>query len=87
MTMTDWRARAACREADPELFFPVGDVWGGPGNAARARKALAVCARCPVQLECLADAIARGDAFAILGGALPAEREGLVRLSRHVSAA
>lgn len=74
MTMIDWRARAACRDVDPELFYPVGDVWEGVGNERRAEQAKAVCAVCPVRALCLADALERGDAWAILGGTLPAER-------------
>lgn len=70
----DWRALAACRGVDPELFYPVGDDWTGPANERRAREALAVCAGCPVRTECLADALERGDAFAVLGGTLPRER-------------
>jgi WhiB family redox-sensing transcriptional regulator len=85
--MFDWRELAACRGADPELFFPVGDAWTGAGNERRAELALAVCAVCPVQLECLSEAVERGDAFAILGGTLPAERVDLMRLDRIVSAA
>lgn len=85
--MQDWRELASCRGVEPETFYPVGDSWEGEGNAARAEAAKAVCARCPVQLECLSDAVERGDAFAVLGGTLPAERAGLMRLARVVSAA
>jgi WhiB family redox-sensing transcriptional regulator len=87
MTMIDWRERASCRGVDPELFYPVGDAWEGAGNERRAEQAKAVCAACPVQLECLSDAVERGDAFAVLGGTLPSERAGLMRLARIVSAA
>jgi WhiB family redox-sensing transcriptional regulator len=74
MTMIDWRARASCRDVDPELFYPVGDVWEGEGNERQAAQAKAVCAQCPVRELCLADALERGDAWAVLGGTLPEER-------------
>jgi WhiB family redox-sensing transcriptional regulator len=46
-----WRHLAACRELeDKSLFFP---VRGGNTH----REALAVCHRCPVIAECLADAL------------------------------
>jgi WhiB family redox-sensing transcriptional regulator len=79
--MMNWRELAACRGADPELFHPVGYAWEGEGNAARARAALAVCAVCPVQLECLSEAVELGDVFAVLGGTLPAERRDLARVA------
>lgn len=74
MMTNDWRELAACRGAEPELFYPVGDAWTGALNEARAELALAVCATCPVREACLTDALARGDAWAILGGTLPDER-------------
>lgn len=47
-----WSACGACRYEDPAIFFPSrgGDV----------RAAVAVCARCPVQTECLEYALAAG---------------------------
>jgi WhiB family transcriptional regulator, redox-sensing transcriptional regulator len=87
MMANDWRELAACRGADSELFYPVGDDWAGAGNARRAEAAKAVCADCPVALSCLADAVERGDLFAVLGGTLPDERFDLVRLARSVNAA
>src|SRR5947209_15774745 len=47
-----WRTSAACRHAgigDAEMFFP------SPGGSAAAAKA--VCASCPVTVECLAFAM------------------------------
>jgi len=45
----DWRHRAACRDEDPELFFPIGTQ--GPA-ADQAEQAKAVCRRCQVIDEC-----------------------------------
>jgi WhiB family redox-sensing transcriptional regulator len=60
-----WRESAACRRADPELFFPISSVGRG---AAEAQQAKSVCARCPVQPQCLAFALATGQEFGIWGG-------------------
>ena len=46
----DWRDKAACLTADPELFFPVGNT--GPA-VDQIDKAKAVCARCSVTEQCL----------------------------------
>ncbi len=66
----DWRHRAVCRDADLELFFPVGT--SGPA-LAQVDAAKAVCASCPVIAECLAFATwALPDGIA--GGLTAAER-------------
>ena len=39
----DWRHRAACRDEDPELFFPIGNT--GPA-LLQIEEARAVCRRC-----------------------------------------
>ena len=47
---TNWRDAAACRNADPDLFFPVGTT----GDAVEdTEAAIALCRRCPVREECL----------------------------------
>lgn len=46
----DWRNDAACRDQDPELFFPVGTT---DRALAQLKKAKAVCHSCPVQEPCL----------------------------------
>lgn len=73
MTMIDWRGLASCRNRDPEVFYPIGDVWTVE-QTGRAEVAKRICADCPVRWECLNDAIKRGDTWAILGGLTPAER-------------
>jgi WhiB family redox-sensing transcriptional regulator len=63
----DWRHRAACLDSDPELFYA---AEGERANARPFRVALAqsVCRTCPVQRECLTDALQHNDAWAVRGG-------------------
>ncbi|MFF8840541.1 WhiB family transcriptional regulator [Streptomyces sp. NPDC015130] len=70
-----WADYRACRDEDPELFFPVGD-----GLAARAQTEAAkqVCGRCPVRVQCLEDAFAKGDQFGVFGGLSSMERRRLL---------
>ncbi len=74
-----WWPRAACRSADPELFFPVSAE--GP-SAAQAARAKAVCARCDVRQECLAFALATRQPHGIWGGTSPEERQLLRKKAR-----
>jgi WhiB family transcriptional regulator, redox-sensing transcriptional regulator len=74
--LDDWRLRAACKDQDPELFFPVSEK--GPG-ARQARRATAVCARCPVRSECLEYALDNGLDHGIFGGTTETERRALRR--------
>ena len=53
----DWRHIAACREVDPELFFPIGN--SGPA-LLQIEEAKQVCHRCTVMDECLRWAIDSG---------------------------
>lgn len=39
----DWQEAAICRQADPELFFPIGTTGAA---VAEIQRAMAVCARC-----------------------------------------
>jgi WhiB family transcriptional regulator, redox-sensing transcriptional regulator len=49
-----WMLRGACRGEDPELFFPISSA--GP-SLAQVSSAKAVCARCPVRVNCLTYAL------------------------------
>lgn len=53
---------AACRTADPDLFFP------DPGDTGAEAQALAVCAGCPVRAQCYARAVENGERWGIWGG-------------------
>jgi WhiB family transcriptional regulator, redox-sensing transcriptional regulator len=50
-----WMARGACRQADPELFFPIAIVKGPAARQVEAAKA--VCAACAVRATCLSYAL------------------------------
>lgn len=66
-TPLDWQALAACRDADPRLFFPEDKS----GRAARAKR---VCSGCPVIDECLAYALANHERHGVWGGLSERER-------------
>ena len=53
----DWRHHAACRDEDPELFFPIGT--SGPA-LLQVEQAKAVCRRCSVTDACLQWALESG---------------------------
>ena len=72
--MSDWRARAACRDHDPEIWFPVGA--SGPA-LLQAEQAKAVCRRCSVIDQCLRWALDRPEEFGIWGGLTEDERRAL----------
>lgn len=74
--MAGWRTRAACRDEDPELFFPIGNT--GPA-LVQIEAAKAVCRRCPVTEECLRFAVNAVAKDGIFGGLDEKERE----LLRH----
>ena len=58
---------AACRAADPELFFPPDDERPAD-RETRVAQAVAVCHGCPVQAACYAAAVANGERWGIWGG-------------------
>ncbi|MFL6137017.1 MAG: WhiB family transcriptional regulator [Frankiaceae bacterium] len=72
----DWRHRAACRDEDPELFFPIGST--GPA-LQQIEEARAVCRRCTVVDECLAWALESGQDAGVWGGMSEDERRELKR--------
>lgn len=74
-----WRRRAACTYEDPDLFFSPDKRLAGQTVAERITKAKAVCERCPVREDCLAEAL-RFDDDSIAGGLTRKERNKLLRL-------
>ena len=84
MLHDDWRHHAACRDSDPELFFPVSEF--GPG-ARQADEAKAICTGCPVRAECLRFALDNALDHGVFGGTTESERRPLRRRSRDLDPA
>lgn len=74
----DWRRAAACRDVDPETFYPP-QGWAGSFATAAA---IAICADCPVRNACLADVMAwerPSERHGIVGGLTGPERSQLAQ--------
>jgi WhiB family redox-sensing transcriptional regulator len=78
----NWRDHAACRDADPDLFFPVGTI--GPA-LRQIEEAKLTCQACPAQARCLASAPDHGIADGVWGGATADERHAIRRLPRTLT--
>jgi WhiB family transcriptional regulator, redox-sensing transcriptional regulator len=70
-----WLDQAACRDLDPERFFPES------GEQTKAAEAKAICASCQVHDQCLDLAVKAAGGIdqdhGVFGGTLPAERSRL----------
>ena len=66
----DWRQLAACRHADPELFFPAPRR----DPLDQITQAKAICAGCPVSRQCLAFALDTRQRHGVWGGMSEHER-------------
>lgn len=71
-----WRSDAACRDTDPDLFFPVGTT--GPA-ITQIDAAKEVCAACEARVECLEFAIATNQDSGVWGGTSEEERRKIRR--------
>jgi WhiB family redox-sensing transcriptional regulator len=67
-----WQDQASCLGMDPDLFFPE--------RGASTRDAKAICAACPVRVECLEFALSNGEKFGIWGGMSERERRRVRRM-------
>ena len=79
----DWRHVAACRDADPELFFPIGTT--GPA-LVQIEQAKAICHACPVMDACLEWALETGEEAGVWGGTSEDERRALKRRTHRPAA-
>ena len=62
-----WQDHAACREADPSLFF-AAEGERGHSRTRREEAARSYCRRCPVIRQCLLHALGAQEAYGMWGG-------------------
>ena len=74
-------AAAACKGADPGLFFGPSAEFV-TARREREAEAKAICARCPAREACLAYALDTGQAYGIWGGLTEDERRAELRHRR-----
>ena len=80
-----WQLAGACRGEDPSLFFhPEGER--GPARAGREAAAKAVCAGCPVILQCATHALKVREPYGVWGGLSEDDREAVYRSERYATA-
>lgn len=69
-----WRDRSACRDSDPDVFFPIGSTGMALEQIETARR---ICTACPVRDECLEFALATNQEAGVWGGTTEEERRKL----------
>jgi WhiB family transcriptional regulator, redox-sensing transcriptional regulator len=74
-----WVEAAICAQTDPEAFFPEKGESADP-----ARR---ICAVCPVQRDCLEDALPDADRRGVWGGTSEIQRRRLRTERRRAAAA
>ncbi len=74
-----WQWRAACRGQDTGLFFAPNHPEEKEHKHVREARAKAICAGCPVRIECLEYAIRTQEPHGIWGGLNEVERRLLMR--------
>jgi WhiB family redox-sensing transcriptional regulator len=67
----EWWDLAACRNAEPELFFPISATQASQATVERAKR---VCGSCPVRSQCLRYALRHRQEQGIWGGLTEDER-------------
>ena len=72
----NWRQFSACRDTDPDLFFPVGTTGPALEQIAAAK---AVCDSCDAKAPCLEFALTTNQDSGVWGGTSEEERRKLRR--------
>jgi WhiB family transcriptional regulator, redox-sensing transcriptional regulator len=78
----NWRDAAACRDADPDLFFPIGTTGPARRQIGEAKR---VCRTCPSQIQCLAWALDNRVIDGVWGGTTGEERRAMRSLPRRMT--
>jgi len=69
-----WRNRSACRDSDPEVFFPIGSTGPALDQIETAQR---ICTACTVRDECLEFSLATNQEAGVWGGTTEEERRKL----------
>jgi len=77
---TDWRDDAACRDADADLFFPVGTIGPALRQIDEAKR---ICRACPAHAARLAWPIDHRITSGVWGGTTEDERQLHLRRERE----
>lgn len=77
--------KPACWGVDPEVFFGPADSSAGRPLHLWERRALAVCAGCPVVAACRAEALefSAAEQYGVVGGMTAGQRRAVLRTSRQ----
>ena len=78
----NWRDDAACRDADPDLFFPIGAAGPALRQISEAKR---ICRACPARTPCLAWALENGVTDGVWGATTPDERRAIRSLPRRTT--
>lgn len=68
--MVEWR-KAACKDIDPETFFPISETGLSELEVVKAKK---ICGGCAIAQACLEWAVITGEPGGIWGGQTESER-------------
>lgn len=74
VNLRQWRELAACRDSDPDLFFPIGTT--GPA-IEQIEEARAICRACIVREDCLQFSLNTNQEAGVWGGYAEDERRRL----------
>lgn len=67
----DWREKAACRDADPDLFFPIGSTGLAVEQIHLAKE---ICESCSARSDCLEFALTTNQESGVWGATSEEER-------------
>lgn len=77
MELWEWQYQGSCRDADDTLFFhPEGER--GAARRRRAEAAKAICATCPVLVQCRDQSLQVREPYGVWGGLSEDDRAGIL---------
>jgi hypothetical protein len=74
-----WQRDAACRDTDPDLFFPASDDDTAVIVARHKIAVAPICSACPVAVDCLRWALDTGQDHGLWAATTPTDRRAIRR--------